>query len=453
MMPVRPSRTITRRAVLGGAATLPALAACGVGGGSDGAPAVSKTPVTIEYMTALNARQESNAKELLVEAFEKAHAPHKVTLTPREAGFTKLQVAVAAGTPPDVVWVFGPEVFLGKLVEDMTPLVRRDKVNTGLFPKAPFETSATWRGKVFGLPNQTGGNWPVMPYNRDLFRQAGLAEPPAKWGEASWNANSFLEALQKTTKAGPDGKQLSLGLNAPGAGYLTQDWPGVWNAAWVSDDYKTVQCDSAQMIEAMEYMVALVTRHKVASTGNQLRDLFGDNDARRNFTNGKLAMHQTAGGGTFAIAQAAQEQNLNLAYAPLPTFKKVGAGQNVDSNAIPMGAKHREEGWLYIKWASDTPNWAISRGNAPARADHFDTWIKTLYPGDLAAKMRVDVYRESLKFAGKLDPIGALPSYRQISDEIIGPAITRMFAGQASVAATLREIKAPIQALVPKELP
>jgi len=444
---------LTRRAVMVPASG--ALIACAqIGGASPtGSPAQSKTPVTIEYMTALNARQEGNARELLIEPFEKAHAPHRVTLVPRESGFTKLATAVAAGTSPDVVWVFGPEVYLGKLVEDITSLVKRDRYNTGVFPKAPFEASATWKGKIFGLPNQSGGNWPVLPYNRDIFRQAGVPEPPAKWGDAKWTAEAWLDALQKTSRKGPEGKQVSIGLNAPPAGFFTQDWPGLWNAAWLSDDYKTVVCDSPSMIEATEYLVSLVTRHKVAATANEMRDLLGSNNARDNFTGGKLGMRQTAGGGTFAIAQAVQEQNLNLAFAPLPVFKKLGAAQNVDSNAIPMGAKNKEVGWSYIRWAADTPNWAISRGNAPAREEHFEAWVKALYPGDLATKMRVDVYRESLKYAGKLDPLGALPSYRQISDEIINPALTRMYAGQASVAQTLREIKGPIQALVPSSLP
>ena len=66
--------------------------------------------------------------------------------------------------------------------------------------------------------------------------------------------------------------------------------------------------------------------------------------------------------------------------------------------------------------------------------------------------MRIDVYKESLKYAGKLDPLFKLPTYRQIQAEIMTPAFNKLLAGEGNVATTLREIKPQLQALVPTNL-
>jgi ABC-type glycerol-3-phosphate transport system substrate-binding protein len=327
-------------------------------------------------------------------------------------------------------------------------------VNLGVWAKGLFDPICSWRGgKILGLPNQTGGNWPVMPYNREIFQKNGVPEPPTSWTDSKWNAQAFLDALQKTTKTGPDGKIATYGINAPGPGVYTVNWSISWKAKWVTEDFKTVVCDSPELTEAMQYLVDLTGRYKVAATGPMMTEAFGDANAQNNFLNGKLAMFQGAGGSTFAMAQAVAQRNLPIAYAPLPFFKQPNAANNVDDNGIPTGAKHPEEAWAYIKWQSETPNWAISRGNFPARPEHVEAWAKELYPGDLATKMRLDVYRDSLKNVAGLDPIFLIPPYRQMQGDIIAPAVAKMLAGTAGVPAALKEIKAPLQTLIPASLP
>lgn len=67
--------------------------------------------------------------------------------------------------------------------------------------------------------------------------------------------------------------------------------------------------------------------------------------------------------------------------------------------------------------------------------------------------MRLEVYRDSLRYAGRIDPMFRLPSFRQMYSEIVVPALGKLYAGEASVTTTLREIKTPLQALVPRDLP
>jgi hypothetical protein len=104
-----------------------------------------------------------------------------------------------------------------------------------------------------------------------------------------------------------------------------------------------------------------------------------------------------------------------------------------------------------MKWLADTANWSVSRGNLPARIENFEAWAQGLYKG-IESRVRLEVYRDSLRYTVKPDRITFLPSSEQMANDIIGPAFDRLWAGEASVAATLRGIKAPLQALVPKDL-
>lgn len=451
-----------RRLLIGGSAAVAGavLAACG---GSRGRPATqspqqplgspaARAPVTIEYFAGLNERQLGNYQTLLVDAFERARPPLKLAVI-AQGGTEKLLALMSAGTPPDVSSSAKPKEYLTKQVHDITRYVQRDKYDTLVFPKETFESTCTWRGRIINLPNEYGGTWPVMPYNRDLFRRAGVPEPPAKWGDPAWNADSYLQAMQKLTRVDADGRPASFGMNQPNMRMTVVFWPWLWRTAWITDDLAIVTCDSAPMIEAYEYLTSLSARRRVMATDSMLRESFGDPNAEKAFLKGQLAMFSSAGANRIiTVGQAVREQSLPISYAPLPIFKTVRAAQHLNGNGIVVGAGHPEEAFTFLKWSADTPNWGISRGNPPPRIEHFDLWVKEVY-GAVAAEIRIDVYRQSLQHSAKRDPIENLPTFDQMQQGLITPAFNRLWAGEASVAATLKELKAPLQAFVPKELP
>ena len=440
----------SRRAVLLGTAAA-AVSACNAPPSSPAGQPTAGPPVTIEYFAGLNERQLGNYQSLLVDAFEKTQPSIKLTVNP-SGGIDKLLTLLAAGTPPDVSSNGRPREYLTKQIQDITALVRRDKYNTAAFPKESFDSTSTWRDKIISLPNEYGGTWPVMAYNRDLFRQAGVPEPPAKWGDPAWNADTFLQALQKLTRADADGKQATFGMNAPNMRMTVVFWPWLWKTAWITDDHKIITSDSPQMIEAYEWLTSLTARRRVVATESMLREAFGDPNGEKAMINGQVAMFSSGGSNrVIIVGQAVRDQKLPISYAPLPTFKNFRAAQHLNANGIVVGAKHPEQAFAFLKWSADTPNWGISRGNPPPKTEFFDTWVKEVY-GGVDAQIRIEVYRESLQYSSRRDPIENLPTYEQMLAEVFMPAFTKLYAGHADVGATLREMKAPLQALVPKEL-
>jgi len=358
------------------------------------------------------------------------------------------------GWAKDVVYSAQPAIYLAKITRELTDYVKRDKFTTASFSKDGFDSACTWKGKVTGLPYYFGGNVSVLAYNKDLYREAGTPEPPVKWGATEWNADAWLRTLQRTTVRDVTGKMRAFGVNQPNARIFTFYLGPLYGGAWLAPDLKAVTCDSSQMIEGFEYAGSLVTQHKVMATGPMMQEAFGDANPEKAFLNGQLALYATWGAQNIGpVPPAVRTKGMPLAYAPLPTFKGFGAAHYYITNGITAGAKQPDAAWRYMKWVTDTPNWSISRGQPPARAELFDVWAKDVHEG-VAQQMRVEVFRESLRHPIKLDPLFHVPTNIQTQMlNLIRPALDKVWSGGAAAGATLRELKPQLQQLLPKDLP
>ncbi len=139
-------------------------------------------PVTITFWHAYNADTETPfVEKTIIPAFEAAHPDIKVQAVniPYDQFHQKLLTAMAGGTAPDVarldiIWV--PEF------ADMGALAPLDQVMSdfnqykdAVFP-GPLSTNYL-NGHYYGLPLDT--NTRVLVYNKDVFKAAGIANPPA----------------------------------------------------------------------------------------------------------------------------------------------------------------------------------------------------------------------------------------------------------------------------------
>jgi hypothetical protein len=66
--------------------------------------------------------------------------------------------------------------------------------------------------------------------------------------------------------------------------------------------------------------------------------------------------------------------------------------------------------------------------------------------------VRLDVYKDSLRNALRVESLRHLPSFDQMLSDVLTPAFNRLWAGGVPVQATLSEVRAPLQALVPRDL-
>ena len=419
-----------------------------------GSAGAAQDPVTVEVLAGLTPSQHTTHPALVVEPFQQAH-PHLRLITleaPPAQVDQKLLALAAGGTPPDVMFNAPPYLHRAGLTQDLTERVRRERYATSAFAKEGFESAATWHGRIVNLPYYVGGHSSVLPYNRELFQRAGIPEPPARWGTREWNADSWLHALKRTTQSESSSAPRSYGVNVTSVTFYAYYLSTLWNGAWLAPDMRRVTCDSEPMIQAFEYFAGLATHHGVAASGRQLEAAFGSSSAEAAFLGGRLATYATPGAqNVAAVVDAVRARGLPLAFAPLPTFKAFGAAHYYIGNGIVQGARNPDAAWSYAKWTAGTPGWSISRGQPPARADLFDSWAKHVYDG-IAARIRLEVFQESLRHPIRLDPLFHVPAQQRVPMvELIRATLDRLWSGEAAPASALRELRSRLQPLLPRD--
>jgi raffinose/stachyose/melibiose transport system substrate-binding protein len=118
-----------------------------------------------------------------------------ITVLENQEFKTRLAAAMRAGTPPDIFHSWGGGVLKqygeAGLAQDLTPALAENGWGKS-FHAGPLSLY-TFNGKAYGVPADAGlvGFW----YNKALFKQAGIEEPPATWA-------GLLEDVKKLKAAG-----------------------------------------------------------------------------------------------------------------------------------------------------------------------------------------------------------------------------------------------------------
>ncbi|MDQ3701854.1 MAG: extracellular solute-binding protein, partial [Chloroflexota bacterium] len=120
---------------------------------------------------------------------------------------TKIVALSAGGAQPDVLEYSDVPFFEAAhkgLFLDLDPFVQRDRraLNTDdFFPgvidfwRWDPQTKIRGRGKLYGLPRSAGTE--IVVFNKQVFRQAGVAEPPA---DGNWTWADFFDRCVKLTE-------------------------------------------------------------------------------------------------------------------------------------------------------------------------------------------------------------------------------------------------------------
>lgn len=118
----------------------------------------------------------------------------EITVLENEAFKTKLTTVMQSGDPPDIFQSWGGgtmnEYANAGLLKDITADLDKDGWRDTFSPGALGVYS--YQGKNYGVPRDMGavGFW----YNKDLFTQAGITNPPATWTELLEDVKIFKAA-------------------------------------------------------------------------------------------------------------------------------------------------------------------------------------------------------------------------------------------------------------------
>ncbi|MBZ0286752.1 MAG: extracellular solute-binding protein, partial [Anaerolineae bacterium] len=166
-------------------------------------------------------------------------------------GQQTIKQAVSRGTPPDMAvigarWV--PEFVSLGIIE---PLDRYMNAQfRGQFISTLINEGSVYQGRVFGLPIATSTR--ALFYNRDLFEQAGITDPPQTWSD--------LRAAAEAITALP-GEAYGFGLQG-GGGLETNTYfyYFVWgNGGDIYDRTRSASAlNSPQAVEALAFVRGLI---------------------------------------------------------------------------------------------------------------------------------------------------------------------------------------------------
>jgi raffinose/stachyose/melibiose transport system substrate-binding protein len=194
-------RRFSRTALLiGGAALL--AASCGggdddEGGGSDTeaqGDSASDEPVTIEWWHIQNNDPGLSLWEDVAAEFEDAHpnVTIEITVYENEAFKTAVEPRMQAGDPPDLFQSWGG----GELMEQVDAGLVRD-ISDDVEPWIGTLNEAAVKmyqveDRQYGIPFDLGmvGFW----YNKDLFAEAGIDEPPTTWDQLLDDVRTLQDA-------------------------------------------------------------------------------------------------------------------------------------------------------------------------------------------------------------------------------------------------------------------
>src|SRR6266542_3337251 len=203
----------TRRWVLGGFATLAAsgLAACsGQGSSSSTDTSKAKQPVSLTFESYSSGGQQGgqiNEFENWKQALDRAHQKYPWitvdstfvgSLTP--GSYDRWTAAMAAGNAPSIMEFETKRMasFADKgTLLDLTKYTAKSKVaKKEDFLESDWEKTI-YKGKLWLLVAMSKPA--VFFYNTELFKRAGLAEPPTKGGDPSWSWDNFVQTVKKLT--------------------------------------------------------------------------------------------------------------------------------------------------------------------------------------------------------------------------------------------------------------
>ncbi|TCO54056.1 ABC transporter substrate-binding protein [Actinocrispum wychmicini] len=329
------------------------------GCGSSGSDAGSG-PVKLTLLTGFTG-PDAPAYQALVDDFNSAHPRIQVTMDvqPWDAIGQKLPAAWATGQGPDLATPnFDPGVIFNYIrtnsVLALEPAVGDGdtKINASAFPSAVAK-AFTVDGHLYAVPANLASV--ALYYNKEMFKAAGIAEPPR-------TADEFVAAAKKLTIGGAKPTQYGISL----ADHQTiQMWPILqWMAGGDiagADGCATI--NSSASVQALRTWADLVANDHVSPVGQT------GSDADTLFSAKKAAMELN---GPWAAA-GFRKAGVDVGIAPVPVGS---AGPVTVASTVPLmvakNTKHQAESLEFLSWwTGKTAQATFSKksGFPPARTD------------------------------------------------------------------------------------
>ena len=401
--------------------------------------ALSAAPVTIAFFKR-QVMVEADADTMLKDWYAQ-HPTWKVELVQGKGFLEQLTPHIAAGDKMDILgWfqtvrAFQQRTGIPLLLDDY---IKRDKFDVKRFNAKELDLVGRIDGKIYSLLYAYGGNLTAYFYNRALFRQAGVAEPPADWSKAlAWD--DFRDAMRRLTKK-EGGTTTQIGMTHygdPVTSLLVLS-----DGRWVSEDWKKISSSDAELLQTFERWSDLSARDgaTLASPGVDV----GTTNAEQAFLTGRAAMYPVAGGPANP-ARKFTEAGMDWGFTTSPKMKY--ASPEMQSNLILLTklGDHPEHGWELLKYLVEGNRWGAMEGRFPAILDDAGPWAREAFKFNPNA--RIEVLADSAKVARPVDRYAYHPAFGELN-KVVNPVLADVWAGKASARAALPPLQSQLQGIL-----
>lgn len=398
-------------------------------------------PVTITFYNynLASASAGADATRELIADFEAQNPNIKVetVAVPSNEIVTRLQADLAAGQQPDVAQLVFRDLYyiasdLGaNALEDMAGAEGYAELVDGLIPRGVDLGKID--GKTYGLAYTF--STPVLFYNADLFRAAGLDpdKPPRTWDEVAAAGKAIVEAT--------DAEGFF-----PGA-YGPTDGTFVYQAILMSNGGKVRDGNTLTFADDMGVQAVQMLRSMVESGAHARLETSSATDA---MSAGKLGMFLYTSALQNSLSKAA-EGNWDLRVAPMPSFGDKPTAPTNSGSALFTFSKDpvkQRASYELMKFLTSKHGYTIITskiGYLPLRLDIVDD---PEYLGEWTASH--PLIRPNLEQLERLTPNVAFPgpNYRQ-AESMMKDAVIEAVMGEGDVADVLKTAQDNAQTLMP----
>jgi multiple sugar transport system substrate-binding protein len=263
-------------------------------------------------------------------------------------GESKMQVMLATGTAPDLLisdWnALSSWAGHGNAVE-LTPFITRDRFDLRQFYTAVID-GYRWNDGLYALPYKADVH--VMPYNVDLFNNAGVHYPS---DDVNWDQ---LVAMGKKLTRDTDGDNVNDQYGFSIYGWYFDTYIGfIWmndGEVYVKEPNGRFRCtyDAPNTVEAVQFLADLIHVHRITPE-RSYRPRYDEL-----FQLGRSAMYFT---GEWRLHAFLPDKAPNLAWdlAMIPRQKKRSIELGGVGYFMNSASKNQAEAWELLKFiATDT---------------------------------------------------------------------------------------------------
>ena len=445
-------RQVVRAAAgTGAAAGAAALAACGAP-----APAASTTrpavaPGEVIWTSWATDDLGMNRVREQADLFAQEFPTIKVTIAnvPSSQYQDKLLTGLAAGA--------GPDVFRNNPA-DAIPLIRQGHL-AELDPPLS-KTRGTWwgtkdvkpgvmdwgraRGKQYGLPMGTGAYY-AFSVNRNLFRAAGLPEPPLKYDDASWTFDRVLDHAKKLTKRGASGPE-QFGIDRGMSWSYLHPVVMSWGGQYMDPKTGEFRWHEAPATDAIQWMADLHLRHQVAPSAAEA------SSGLYTFEKGRQALRwSTFNLAMYLLTTVGDQFEWDILPPPHAPNKGPVLWFYVSWWVLNKATKVTDAAWTFMHWVGG-PKGQRVEVEYTWTAPHFQSLDSKfgLRMGSAAGKKNLGVAFDFMKYTSPDRP--ELNGRYNEAIRVLNPALAQVGAGELTAKQAMAQIKPQMDDLLKQGL-